>query len=287
MFDGFLNSISDRLAAEAVFLAGAVGIFGSVAARLLLVVPPISHRSGRLAFFHSLPVACAAIVMILMNQPELAFKVVLGSSVAMMAGVAGFILISSESIDPEPNRKNIWIFAFVPALILFLMGLRDGLDEIDALILLTMGTLILSSWKPSQPDQNLMNLPPAKPFRLALSIGALGLCCLGALLAVHGGVELQNLDRNFSLAAMGPTLLSIALGFPLIGPGIRLAHEKKNRRGARRDSRLVFYQCPSGASDFDPGLQVSHSNHRPGVPAHARDDAVGCGSAVPPLGVAD
>jgi hypothetical protein len=219
--------MSDRLAAEGVFLAGGLGMLCSVAARLILISPPLSRRPGRLAFFHALPIACATIVMTLLLQPELAFSLLVGSCISIFSGVAGFILISSESVEPDPGRKNAWIFVFIPALILFLMGLRDSLDEIDALILLALGALTFFSWKPSLPPENLAELPPAKSSRLILSVSALIFCCIGALLVVYGGNALQNRDRGFVLSAMGPTLLSIILCYPMISPGIRLANEKK------------------------------------------------------------
>lgn len=219
----------------ATIFAGCLGTMASVLC--VARAADIERRGspGLAALGYALPIAVTALMATLLGQVPVALGVIFGSSVAMLSGASGFVLISGPAGAEPPPQRGTWAFAPVPALLLFVLGLGGTLGPLEAVILLAQGVLVLLVWSsrkdtpwPSHPWHS-EGVPPERPEaasrgKLSLAwvwlIPGLLLAVLSAYLCTRGLGKLERIMHTYPGAVLGATLLSVVLTMPAISAGV-------------------------------------------------------------------
>ncbi|MGA2498666.1 MAG: hypothetical protein ABSH20_13050 [Tepidisphaeraceae bacterium] len=183
----------------------------------------------RRALGHWLPIAACVLVAVLLRHTELAVALVLGTSVAALSGVTGFLLIAGPVEQTPPFAQPVWLFAPIPVVLAFVLGIRGGLGLMDAGLLFAQGVLLLVLWieMPATNEPSPISPTPQLPGQLAWKTAELGLfLCLGAVgawIAIRGCEQLAEVDRHYPFMATGATILSVVLAMPIVNTSWPLA----------------------------------------------------------------
>ncbi len=207
-------------------LLGAAGLLAASYASWSLLG---GESAGRRAFAHWLPIAAAAACLGFLELPEMAVALVIGSSVAILAMVGGFVAMAAPMDEVPPGHQAVWMLAPVPVILALMGGMRGFMDWTGAVVLLAEGGALLWLWWTTDDEGRRDWVSAAagpKSARLGLASAAvvIALAAVSAWAAGLGTMVFHREEIRFSVAAITGSLLSIALTMPMISTATAPVH---------------------------------------------------------------
>lgn len=214
----------------AVLFGGALGLLVSVMAMTRLTFADRQVDPWRRAMGHWLPVGIVGVVFAAAGRADMGIALAMGTSLAAMSVVTGFLLLAGPMELIHPRAPRIWSFLVAPAALVFIVGMHGQLGWAEALLLLLEGGLVMGIWKERgrlEPwDQATQAMPGAhwgssgliRPLQI---VTTLALVLLSAWAVLRGA----EADSRYAAGTIAATLLSIAMVMPMISSGAALAGE--------------------------------------------------------------
>ncbi|MGE5610223.1 MAG: hypothetical protein ACM359_13295 [Bacillota bacterium] len=253
----------DRLVAIALLFGGALGMLVSILAGVGVAVRPMGVAPGYRALTHWMPIGVVAVVCAALGHPEMGIGIVLGTSVAMLSGVAGFVGLAGAMGTIPPRAGRLWAMLPVATLLAFAVGFRGQVGAFEAIILAAEGMLVLRVWVDEREYGRWVGgeesvggsgeslaagakrevVEEERAFwgwRASQYGVALALAGVAAWAATRGAEQLSQHDLRYSTNTLAATLLSVALALPMVGTGVGLAGEGRTWVSLTAQVGVVF-----------------------------------------------
>jgi Ca2+/Na+ antiporter len=240
----------EHFAAIALLFGGALGMLIAILAGVGVVLRPAVTSPGYRALTHWMPMAVAAVVCAGLGHPEMGIGIALGTSVAVLSSVVGFVGLAGTMETIPARAGRLWALLPVATLLTFAVGFQGNVGPFEALMLAAEGTLVLSVWVDERTHGGWAG--DAKQeitrgregtlwgWRVSQYIVALSLAGVAAWAATRGAEQLSRYDLRYSTNALAATLLSVALALPMVGTGMGLAGEGRTWVSLTAQVGVVF-----------------------------------------------
>jgi Ca2+/Na+ antiporter len=213
-------------APDIAFLFAGAGLVLYIASRAAVdAVTSITDPSpGQLAFSQWIPIACTAIVAVLMGRTDIAIAVAFATSVAVIGLALGTLILISPPHDTLLPHSSVWPFIIPAAMLPLLAGFRGALTWWHALMMLGLGAAVLGVWRsPSAPSDvpfaetaDSADRPRRRVGQFILSIALAG---VGAWLAYQATRVADDRTRIATGTLIAAAILGPLLVLPILGAG--------------------------------------------------------------------